>query len=312
MSAKIFHHHHGLISGRLISSERKDIMQKLIKLIFTFIVMIFMVTFGAFGSESIILRSLINKPDNWYQANLSLELGFLDVLSHKIQFGSDGSVFDYVKEGSQDVLFPYSRISADIKLNKRHNITLLIQPFDIQTKTIIERDVTIDAQTFPALTPLDLRYGFTFYRLSYLYDLWKADDRELGFGLSFQLRNATIEFASADGDLLRSNRNVGPVPIFKFRMKYPFGNGFWIGSEIDGFYASGKYITGSENDFEGAILDASVRTGFELTDYLDGFLNIRYIGGGAKGTENDYDGFGDGFTDNWLKTMSISVGFTLK
>jgi hypothetical protein len=287
-------------------------MQKLIKLIFTFIVMIFMVTFGAFGSESIILRSLINKPDNWYQANLSLELGFLDVLSHKIQFGSDGSVFDYVKEGSQDVLFPYSRISADIKLNKRHNITLLIQPFDIQTKTIIERDVTIDAQTFPALTPLDLRYGFTFYRLSYLYDLWKADDRELGFGLSFQLRNATIEFASADGDLLRSNRNVGPVPIFKFRMKYPFGNGFWIGSEIDGFYASGKYITGSENDFEGAILDASVRTGFELTDYLDGFLNIRYIGGGAKGTENDYDGFGDGFTDNWLKTMSISVGFTLK
>ncbi|HGJ67428.1 TPA: hypothetical protein ENS27_18855 [bacterium] len=287
-------------------------MQKLIKLIFAFIVLIFIVTFGAFGSESIILRSLINKPDNWYQANLSLELGFLDVLSHKIQFGSDGSVFDYVKEGSQDVLFPYSRISADIKLNKRHNITLLIQPFDIQTKTILEKDIVIDAQKFSAMTPIDLRYGFTFYRLSYLYDLWKADDRELGFGLSFQLRNATIEFASADGKLLRSNRNVGPVPIFKFRMKYPFGNGFWVGSEIDGFYASGKYITGSENDFEGAILDASVRTGFELTDYLDGFLNIRYIGGGAKGTENDYDGFGDGFTDNWLKTMSISVGFTLK
>jgi len=95
-------------------------------------------------------------------------------------------------------------------------------------------------------------------------------------------------------------------------MKYPFNNGFWIGSEVDGFYASGKYITGSQNDFEGAILDASIRTGFELTDYLDGFFNIRYIGGGAKGTENDYDGFGDGFTDNWLKTLSISVGFSLK
>jgi len=266
----------------------------------------------SFGSEPVMLKSLINKPDNWYQAQLSYELGFLDVLDHTIQFGSNGSVFDYVTEGSQNVLFPFSRISADVKLKKRHSLTFLIQPFDLQTRAIVERDIVIDNQTFPANTPLDLRYGFTFYRLSYLYDFWKADDRELGFGLSFQLRNATIEFASSDGELLRSNTNVGPVPIFRFRMKYPFGNGFWIGSEVDGFYASGKYITGSENDFEGAILDASFRTGFELTNYLDGFLNIRYIGGGANGTENNYDGYGDGFTDNWLKTMSISVGLTLK
>lgn len=266
----------------------------------------------SYSNEPVIVKSLINKPDNWYQAQLSLELGFLDVLSHNIQFGSNGTAFDYVKDGSQDVLFPFSRISADIKLNKRHNLTFLVQPFDIQTKAILDKDITIDNQTFAKSTPLDLRYGFTFYRISYLYDFWKADDSELGIGLSFQLRNATIEFASADGELLRSNRNVGPVPIFKFRMKYPFGNGFWVGSEVDGFYASGKYITGSENDFEGAILDASARAGFELTDYLDGFLNIRYIGGGAKGTENNYDGFGDGFTDNWLKTMSVSVGFSLK
>jgi hypothetical protein len=277
-----------------------------------FAIIICLITSGSYGSEPVMVKSFVNKSDNWYQVQISLENGYLDILSHRIQFGSNGSVFDYVKEGSQDVLFPFSRISADIKISKRHNLTFLIQPFDIQTKAILEKDIVIDNQAFAKSTPLDLRYGFTFYRLSYLYDFWKADDRELGIGLSFQLRNATIEFASSDGKLLRSNRNVGPVPIFKFRMKYPFDNGFWIGSEVDGFYASGKYITGSQNDFVGAILDASVRTGFELTDYLDGFLNIRYIGGGAKGTEKNYKGYGDGFTDNWLKTLSISVGFSLK
>jgi hypothetical protein len=277
----------------------------------TILLFLFTLSLPAFA-ESANGKSFINKADNWYKLQASYELGFLDVVSHKIQFGSKGSVFDYVKEGSQDVLFPFSRITTEINLSKKHNIIFLIQPFDINTKAILERDITIDDQLFTKLTPIDLRYGFTFYRLSYLYDFWKADDREFGIGLSFQIRNATIEFSSSDGKLLRSTRNVGPVPIFKFRFKYPFNNGFWIGSEVDGFYASGKYITGSGNDFEGAILDASVRTGFELMDYLDGFLNIRYIGGGAKGTEKNYKGFGDGFTDNWLKTIEISVGFYVR
>jgi hypothetical protein len=257
-------------------------------------------------------KSFINKEDNWYKLQASYELGFLDILSHKIQFGSNGSVFDYVKEGGQEVLFPFSRITAEINMSKRHNLIFLIQPFDIRTKALLERDIVVNGIAFKKNTPIDLRYGFTYYRLSYLYDFWKADDRELGIGLSFQLRNATIDFASSDGTTLSSNRNVGPVPIFKFRFRYPFSNGLWIGGEMDGFYASGKYITGSSNDFEGAILDASLRTGFELTDYLDGFLNVRYIGGGAKGTEKNPSGPGDGFTDNWLKTMEISVGFYLR
>ncbi|MGB9596901.1 MAG: hypothetical protein ACPL7B_11525, partial [Candidatus Poribacteria bacterium] len=137
-------------------------------------------------------------------------------------------------------------------------------------------------------------------------------DKEIAIGLSFQIRNASISFKSADGKLFRINSNVGPVPIFKFRSKYPFNDGLWFGTEIDGFYASGKYITGSTNDFEGAILDASVRLGFELTKYLDSYLNIRYIGGGAKGTEKDSPGPGDGFTDNWLKTIEVSLGFYVR
>ena len=288
---------------------KRNIISPIFKVSAFFLVSMFLLSFTClcYGTES-----FINKEDNWYKLQASYELGFLDVLSHTIQFGSTGSLFNYVDEGGQDVLFPFSRITAEINLSKKHNLIFLIQPLDVRTNVRLERDVVVNDVTFKKNTPLDLRYGFTFYRLSYLYDFWKADDRELGIGLSFQIRNATIDFASSDGTQLSSNRNVGPVPIFKFRFKYPFSNGFWISGEFDGFYASGKYITGSGNDFEGAIADASVRTGFNLTDYLDTFLNVRYIGGGAKGTEKNPSGPGDGFTNNWLKTMEISVGFYAK
>jgi len=261
------------------------------------------------GSESI---SFINSNSNWYKLQGGFELGFLDVLSHTIQFGNNGTKFNYVSEGGQDILFPFSRLTAEINIHDRHNLIFLIQPLDVQTETLLRRNIVVDDLSFPKDTPLELRYLFNFYRLSYLYDFSKAKNKEIAIGLSLQIRNASISFKSADGKLFRINNGVGPVPIFKFRGKYPFSNGLWLGTEIDGFYASGKYITGSGNDFEGAILDASLRIGLELTQYLDTYVNIRYIGGGAKGTEKNSTGFGDGFTDNWLKTLSVSLGFYIR
>lgn len=254
----------------------------------------------------------INNPENWYVLKTVVELGFIDVLSHKIQFGSDGSKFDYVEDGGQDVLFPFARISAELKVKEKHSVIFLIQPLDIKTEVLLDQDIVVDELTFPENTPLELRYGFPFYRISYLYDFLDKSEDELAIGASFQLRNATINFASSDGKLLRTNRNVGPVPIFKARVKKNYDNGFWVGGEFDGFYASGKYITGSENDFEGAIFDLSLRTGFLLSDSIDSYLNVRYIGGGAQGTNKDEPGPGDGYTDNWLHTLSISLGFVLK
>lgn len=259
-----------------------------------------------------IYNSFINKKSNWYNFQGGLELGFLDVISHTIQFGTNGTKFDYVNEGGQGILFSFSRITAEIMLHDRHNLIFLTQPLEIRTNALLRRNIVVDDLTFPENTHLKLKYGFTFYRISYLYDFNKETDKEFALGLSLQLRNASIIFASADGSLLRTNENVGPVPIFKFRYRRPINKGFWIGAEVDGFYVSGKYITGSENDFEGAILDASIRFGFELTNYLDTFFNIRYLGGGAKGTEENDSGPGDGFTDNWLKTTSISLGFYIR
>jgi hypothetical protein len=47
---------------------------------------------------------------------------------------------------------------------------------------------------------------------------------------------------------------------------------------------------------------------YPVTQRVDAFLNLRYIGGGAKGTSSGSKGPGDGFTANWLHFVTVTLG----
>jgi len=262
--------------------------------------------------------SWLNNPDNNYEVRLGAEMGFLGVLKHNIQFGPDpyGTKFDYVAEGSQNILFPFQRMSAELHLKPRHTIVLLYQPLDLRTEARLVNDLVVDSTLFPAGTAMNFRYGFDFYRASYQYDFWPQPDRELAVGVSLQIRDAAISFVSKDGNLARAYNDIGPVPVIRFRGRLPVSGSSWVGTEIDGFYAEGKFITGStnvESSFRGAILDASVRYGLSLNETVDGFINARYVGGGASGQQVDPENLGSsGYTDNWLGAFSLSIGAYIK
>jgi hypothetical protein len=254
----------------------------------------------------------LNPPDRNWRIRGAAEAGFTGVLYHTIQFSEDGTEFDYVEDGAQDVLFPFARFQAELELWKRFNISLLYQPLALETRTVFDGDERIDGLDFPAGTPVDLTYNFGFYRLSLQYDFFKAPDQDLAIGLSAQIRNATIDFTSVDGTLRRSTRNIGFVPVLKVEGRYTFDNGFFLGTEIDGFYAWGRYVSGSRNDFDGLIVDASLRAGLPLRPVGDVYLNLRYVGGGARGTDETPNGPGDGYTNNWLHTVSLSLGVLVR
>ncbi len=82
--------------------------------------------------------------------------------------------------------------------------------------------------------------------------------------------------------------------------------------EADGFYASSAFFNGANYAFEGSIFDVSVRAGFEPTPGLDLFMNVRGLGGGAKGTRGDardaWTESREPFTDNFLTTLSVTLG----
>lgn len=237
------------------------------------------------------------------------ELGTLLVAAHKIQFGESGTAFDYVRDGGQENLFPFARFSAEVNLFDHHNLVFLYQPLTLETDVALRNNLDVYDTRFDAGTPMQLKYGFDFARVSYFYDFWAGPRQELGIGASLQIRNATINFVDVAGTRLVSNRNVGPVPILKARWRSTFDNDVFVGAEIDGFYASIPIANGDlESQVEGAICDASFRVGAPVAGFANAFLNLRYLGGGSSGFERGDDIEGDGFTDNWLHTVAISLG----
>ena len=250
-----------------------------------------------------------------FRGQAIVEFGFVDPVFHTIQFGHGGTHFDYVKDGGQDVLFPTMRLSAEATFSRRHTVIFLYQPIDLRTAETLRGDLLVDNVRFPAGTPMDFRYGFDFYRISYLFNyLGCRGDNELSLGLSLQIRNAVIDFTSADGLLRRSNRDVGPVPAIKSRGRWGVSPRVWLGYEADGMYAPVKYINGGRSDVVGAILDFSLRTGYEVAPPFNLFFNLRYLGGGAKGTsKSDAErGPGDGYTSNWLHFLTSTVGVEVR
>ena len=235
-----------------------------------------------------------------------VDFGGLLPLYHHIQLGREGTEFNYVKDGGQDVIFPVGRLSIDLRAH-RHHLTFLYQPLELDSEVVLKRPLTVDGLTFPAETPINLRYGFPFYRVSYAYDVVSSSAFRVAFGASLQLRDATITFTSADGSARRARRDLGPVPALKGVVRYDAPSGFFGAFEVDGFYAPVKYINGGDSDVVGAIIDANLRAGYRLSPRVDGFLNVRWLGGGAEGTSEPED-FSDGYNQNWLQFLIVSLG----
>ncbi len=255
---------------------------------------------------------MLNPPSRFWAVRASAELGVLGVLSHTIQLSRNGTPFDYVREGGQDNVSLFARVSAELELARRHHFVLLYQPLDLRTQVRVARDLLENNVPFARGSALDLRYGFDFYRFSYAFDLLPDPNAELSVGVTLQLRNAVITFTSADGVNRTLNNNVGLVPALKFRGRYTFRSGAFVGFEADGSYASIPGLNGSDIPVEGALLDASLRAGLRLWGPAELFVNVRYLGGGSRGVRRDPAPPGDGYVDNWLHTMALSLGANLR
>ena len=262
----------------------------------------------------------INDEDAFLKLVPNAEIGITKVLLHNLQFGEGTTNFDYVKQGGQEILFLFQRYSLDVNLGKRHTVTFLYQPLTLETQTRVPADltggITIDDVTFPAGTGLDLKYGFDFWRTSYLFSFINRGNFTLAAGLSLQFRNASIVFETTEGDGITISQNLGPVPIIKLKTEYRFNRGYFIGLEADGFYASSAIFNGADFQFTGWIYDAALQGGKAINSAMDAYLSARILGGGATGDSEYVDRFwtepDSSYTYNNLTTLIISAGFRLK
>lgn len=237
----------------------------------------------------------------------SVQLGSVGVPHHYVQFGEDGSKFDYTKEGGQDILFPFARFLISLQTSPNSAWNFQFVPLQFDTKSVLRRDVLIDGATFPMGTNLHMKYSFPFYRIGYETELQKHN-QSVRFGAALQIRNASIIFESSDGSLLRVRQNVGPVPLFTASWHCLACSQPWY-AKMAAMYAPIKYLNGSNNDVVGGFAD--IEAGLKWrgkSDSTQFSLSTGYIGGGASGTGSAEDSMSDGFSANWIDLMFFAVG----
>jgi len=262
--------------------------------------------------------TLLNPADRQVKVFFETETGLFGVLNHTYQSGSteEGAYpFDFVKEGGQDILFPFERYVAGLMINEKHKIGLLYQPLTVVTNVTFRDDVMIDSVMFSEGTPMEIKYGFPFYRFTYSYSFVNNEKLQLAAGIALQARNASIIFKDIQGENMSVSQNVGPVPAFNLFGRYTFDNGLYLSMDATGLYASSAFINGASFTFEGSILDASLRAGYPLLDGLDVFANFRFLGGTAKGDseyiERTWSEPTQSYTSNVLATSSFTLGFNI-
>ena len=259
------------------------------------------------------------------QISGTAELGAVRSLAHTIQIGEDGYRFDYVQEGGQELLLPFSRFEVDALVSERHEVALLYQPLTLTTRTRVDRDggILIDDITFADDTPLDLQYGFDFYRGTYRYRIVNRDDLQFSLGGALQIRNASIIFdgfrEDEQGRLVEARaitQDLGPVPVISTSFRRSWANGFFLEASADGFYAPVRYLNVRDVDVIGWLYDVALRAGTPFYNDSEFYLSLRFLGGGADGTSGERTRWTQSradprYTWNNLNLAALTVGVRL-
>ncbi|NCB02110.1 MAG: hypothetical protein EOM67_08090 [Spirochaetia bacterium] len=263
-----------------------------------------------------------------FEPFVETEQGAIAILSHTYQngpapAGGTSTQFDFRNQGGQELLLPFSRYAVGATIAKNHRVWFTYQPLLVETNVTFRTDVKVGENvtgtgpmTFVAGTPMKLLYSFPFYRVSYTYDvLSKVDNAVLGLGVVVQLRNASIRFESLTGgeNQLYVSQNLGVVPALAIYSEYSFPFGLTLSADIAGIYASSAFFNGADFEFEGSILDASLRASYDIGNGYSLFGVARFFGGTSNGvsqyddddvwTVSSYE-----YTQNNIATLTASVG----
>jgi hypothetical protein len=114
---------------------------------------------------------------------------------------------------------PFVRVRLNYLWKKRHTLSLLIAPLNVESNGKVDRAVVFEDVEFPANEYLVARYKFNSYRLTYRYEIYRKNDLSAGLGLTAKIRDAAVRLES--GTLVSEKTDLGFVPLVNFRLCLP-------------------------------------------------------------------------------------------
>jgi hypothetical protein len=206
------------------------------------------------------------------QATLDLETGVVVTGYNDVRIpGDEGTLFSLKDDLSANAKI-YYRIKVNYTIKSRHTLSVLFAPLTTTSDGNIPDDVNFAGTVFPANTPLDAKYKFNSYRLTYRYDIVKKPKIDFGLGFTAKIRDASIALESAD--LKAEKTNVGFVPVINFRLHWRF-------VEDLGLLVEGDALAAKQGRAEDVLIAATYR----FSDHFVIKAGYRLLEGGADNDE---------------------------
>jgi hypothetical protein len=125
----------------------------------------------------------------------------------------------------------YYRFQAVARLSERHALRVLYAPLTLAASGTLPQSAYFDDVSFPANTPLEARYQFNSYRLSYRYSLWRDCRNEVALGFTGKIRDARVSVVG--GGQAAEYSNVGFVPLLHLLGRWQLHSAWGAYVEID-------------------------------------------------------------------------------
>lgn len=183
--------------------------------------------------------------------------------------GDTGTRFSLTEDLKAESSFFY-RLRMGVLLGERHTISALYAPLSIQASGTLNKPVLFFEEEFPPGVPLEGKYTFNSYRLTYRYALKNSKNWRIGLGFTAKIRDAAVKL---EGDGKTSEKtNVGFVPLLNFLFEYKVTDKASILLKGDALASPGG---------QGRAEDVLLAVQYRLNDKIQIRAGYRILEGGA-------------------------------
>jgi hypothetical protein len=185
--------------------------------------------------------------------------------------GNSGTMFSFSRDLDTDPT-PFWRLRISRTFGEKHTLSALVAPLRLKAEGRFNRDVHFAGEVYASNIPVEAKYRFDSYRLTYRYDFHRRDRLRLGIGFTGKIRDAAI---SVEGDGRKSEKaNTGFVPLINFRAQ-------WQMSQRIGVLLEGDALAAPQGRAEDVLLGLVVAT----SESLQLKAGYRFLEGGADNDE---------------------------
>lgn len=155
--------------------------------------------------------------------------------------------------------------------SSRQELRFLVAPLSVSESGTLMAPVAFEGADFAA-GPIDARYRFDSYRVTWRYRWLDRPDLVVRVGFTAKLRDATIQL-SQGGTTARKD-DTGFVPLLNAALDYRLGNTLWLLADIDALGGGPGYA-----------VDAGLRIAVDLDPRWRVQGGVRFLDGGADTDE---------------------------